>query len=79
LLAAPCRAQRYSREPGNGEALAQAMYDVLTNSQLRESMVRNANEYVERHSWGRYKSGYLQLVDALIARRPDSTECIGAL
>ena len=66
-------------EPGNGEALAQAMYDVLTNSQLRESMVRNANEYVERHSWGRYKSGYLQLVDALIARRPDSTECIGAL
>ena len=57
-----------SFESGNDEELAEAMYEVLTNSQLRESMIRNANEYVARQSWERHKSGYLQLVDALIAR-----------
>jgi glycosyltransferase involved in cell wall biosynthesis len=57
-------------ESGNDEELARAMYEVLTNSELRESMVRNANEYVGRQSWGRHKSGYLQLVDALIAGTP---------
>jgi glycosyltransferase involved in cell wall biosynthesis len=63
-------------ESGNGEELARAMYEVLTDLQLRESMIRNANEYVERHNWGRNKSGYLQLVDALIARRSESKESI---
>jgi glycosyltransferase involved in cell wall biosynthesis len=61
-------------ESGNDKELAQAMYEVLTDSQLRESMVRNANEYVARHSWGRHKGGYLQLVDTLIARQSDSKE-----
>ena len=61
-------------ESGNDKELAQAMYEVLTDSQLRESMVRNANEYVARHSWGLHKSGYLQLVDTLIARQSDSKE-----
>jgi glycosyltransferase involved in cell wall biosynthesis len=61
-------------ESGNDNELARAMYEVLTDSQLRESMVRNANEYVARHCWERRKSGYLQLVDTLIARRSDSKE-----
>jgi glycosyltransferase involved in cell wall biosynthesis len=61
-------------ESGNDEELAQAMYEVLTNSQLRVSMIRNASEYVARQSWERHKSGYLQLVDALIARQPDSNK-----
>ena len=61
-------------ESGNDKELAQAMYEVLTDSQLRESMVRNANEYVARRCWGRHKSGYLQLVDTLIARQSDSKE-----
>ena len=63
-------------ESGNDEELARAMYEVLTNSQLRELMIRNANEYVARQSWGRHKSGYLQLVDALIARQSDSKQSI---
>ena len=63
-------------ESGNDEELARAMYEVLTNSQLRESMIRNASEYVARQSWGRHKSGYLQLVDALIARQSDSKQSI---
>jgi glycosyltransferase involved in cell wall biosynthesis len=54
-------------ESGKDEELARAMYEVLTDSQLRESMVRNAREYAARHSWRRHKSGYLQLVDRLIA------------
>jgi glycosyltransferase involved in cell wall biosynthesis len=61
-------------EPDNDTELAQAMYEVLTDSQLRESMVRNATEYAARHSWGRHKSGYLQLVDTLIARQSGSKE-----
>ncbi|MCI0744594.1 MAG: glycosyltransferase family 4 protein [Verrucomicrobia subdivision 3 bacterium] len=61
-------------ESGNDKELAHAMYEVLTDSRLRESMVQNANEYVARHSWGRYKSGYLELVDTLIARQSDSKE-----
>jgi glycosyltransferase involved in cell wall biosynthesis len=55
-------------ESGNDTELAQAMYEVLTDSQLRASLVRNANEYVACNSWERHKSGYLQLVDTLIAR-----------
>jgi glycosyltransferase involved in cell wall biosynthesis len=61
-------------ESGNHEELAQAMYEVLTNSQLRESMIRSANDYAACQSWGRHKSGYLQLVDALIARQSDSQQ-----
>lgn len=61
-------------ESGNSEELARAMHEVLTDFQLRESMIRNAEEYVERHSWARNKSEYLELVDTLIARRSDSTE-----
>ncbi len=55
-------------ESGNDTELAQAMYEVLTDSQLRASLVRNANEYVACNSWERHKSGYLQLVDSLVAR-----------
>jgi|SRR5215831_6841603 len=66
-------------ESGNAEELAKAMYEVLTDFELRESMIRNANEYVKRHSWARNKSRYLQLVDTLTARRSDSPESIGSL
>jgi len=59
-------------ESGNSEELAKAMHEVLTDFQLRESMIRNAEEYVERHSWARNKSEYLELVDTLTARRSDS-------
>ncbi len=63
-------------ESGNDEELAEAMYEVLTDGSLRDSMVRNANEYVERHSWERHKSRYLQLVDTLIARQSDLKEIL---
>ena len=55
---------------GDEQDLAQTMYEVLTDSQLRASMIRRANEYVEIENWDNYKGKYLGLVDALIARRP---------
>jgi glycosyltransferase involved in cell wall biosynthesis len=59
-------------ESGNPDALADAMHTVLTTADLRESLVRNASEYVVRNSWGRHKQQYLQLVDSLIAGQPRS-------
>jgi glycosyltransferase involved in cell wall biosynthesis len=57
-------------ESGNDAGLAQAMYDVLSDAALRDTMVRNANAYVNLNSWGRHKSEYLDLIDSLIARKP---------
>jgi glycosyltransferase involved in cell wall biosynthesis len=54
-------------ESGNDTELAQAMYEALTDSRLRASLVRNANAYVACNSWERHKSSYLQLVDSLVA------------
>jgi glycosyltransferase involved in cell wall biosynthesis len=66
-------------ESGNHEELAQAMYEVLTDSQLRRSIVRNANAYVARHSWGQHKSRYLLLVDTLIARQSDLKQSVRSI
>ncbi len=55
-------------ESGNHDDLARAMYDVLTDATLRESLVRNAIDYVSLNGWGRHKREYLDLVDALISR-----------
>ena len=54
-------------ESGNETDLADAMFKVLTDVKLRESMIRNASEYVMRHNWERHKIDYLRLVDSLIA------------
>lgn len=61
-------------ETGNDTELAEAMYQVLTDSQLRASLVRNANEHVAYNRWERRKNGYLQLVDSLVAQQSDSKE-----
>lgn len=53
-------------ESGNVDEMAQAMHKVLTDSALRESLVKNASEYVERECWERHKQRYLQLVDQLL-------------
>jgi glycosyltransferase involved in cell wall biosynthesis len=56
-------------ESGNADALADAMYDILTNPQMRRDLVERALEYVSLNSWENRKSDYLQLVDSLCARR----------
>lgn len=58
---------------GNVDDLAGAMHEVLTSPQLRDSLIRNASDYVERESWERNKNRYLELVDQLVARQPGSS------
>lgn len=55
-------------ESGNVEDLANAMLTLLRNQALRESLVRNAFEYVEKNSWKRKQEEYFNLVDSLTAR-----------
>lgn len=52
-------------ESGNAEALAKAMYDVLSDDTLRTGMTSRAATYVSRHSWVNRKQEYLNLVDGL--------------
>lgn len=54
--------------PGDEADLAAAMLDLMNNREKRESLVRNANEYVLRNNWDTRKQKYLHLVDSLIAR-----------
>ena len=55
-------------ESGNADALAEAMFDVLSNDELRRGMVARASEYVSRNSWENRKADYLELVDRLCIR-----------
>jgi glycosyltransferase involved in cell wall biosynthesis len=57
-------------ESGNPEALAQAMFEVLTNDELRQAMIVRAAEYARRQGWENHKSEYLGLVDRLCGGRP---------
>jgi glycosyltransferase involved in cell wall biosynthesis len=52
-------------EPGNSEALAEAMIELLTDDDLRQKMVARASEYVARNQWEPRKADYLRLVDSL--------------
>jgi len=55
--------------PGDEDDLAAAMEDLMKNRELRESLVRNAREYVLQNNWDTRKQKYLHLVDSLIACR----------
>jgi len=54
---------------GDSLAMAQAMLDVVNDKNLRESLIAQGYEYVERNGWDQKKKEYLDLIDAL------STEC----
>lgn len=54
-------------ESGNVDALADGMYEVLSNAELRRGMVERASAYAETHSWNSRKPEYLALVDSLFA------------
>jgi glycosyltransferase involved in cell wall biosynthesis len=55
-------------ESGNAEALAEAMFEVLSNEQLRREMAGRASEYAARNNWQYRKADYLKLVDSLCSR-----------
>ena len=52
-------------ESGNENALAEALYETLTNEQARREMTARAFAYAQRHSWQHCKHEYLSLVDSL--------------
>src|SRR4029077_11621757 len=53
-------------EPGNPESFAAGIIEVLTNQDIRQSLVHNALNYVAHNHWGSRKQDYLDLVDRLI-------------
>jgi len=57
-------------ESGNPVALADAIIEVLQNDELRRRMIVSALEYAGQNSWQRRQGDYLELVDALIEKRP---------
>lgn len=52
-------------ESGNENALAEAMYELLSNAQARLDMAARASAYVEKYNWKHRKQDYLSLVDSL--------------
>ena len=56
-------------ESGNVDALAEAMYEILKNPQIRCDMVARALKYASLNSWENRRSDYLRLVDSLCARK----------
>jgi len=56
-------------ESGNEDDLANAMLGLMKNREQRESLVRNAREYVARNNWDTRKQQYLHLVDSLVASK----------
>ena len=56
-------------ESGNPDALAEAMFEVLSNDEQRQAMIVRAAEYARRQGWENYKSEYLGLVDSLCGGR----------
>jgi len=52
-------------ESGNEKALAEALYEMLTNEHGRREMAARAAAYAQRYSWQQCKHEYLSLVDSL--------------
>ena len=52
-------------ESGDCQSLADAILEVATNQEVRQSLVRNALQYVERNSWLSKRAEYFALVDTL--------------
>jgi glycosyltransferase involved in cell wall biosynthesis/peptidoglycan/xylan/chitin deacetylase (PgdA/CDA1 family) len=59
---------------GDSVAMAQAMYDVVANTQLRESLIRRGHEYVACHGWKTNQKEYLDLIDSLATEPFDDAQ-----
>jgi glycosyltransferase involved in cell wall biosynthesis len=52
-------------------SLANAMLLLINNSAVRETLVRNASEFVKKYTWDVNQHIYLDLVDSLLSSRND--------
>lgn len=51
---------------GDHDALAQAMFELLSDPERRRQQVLRAKQYVLQNCWDRHKRAYLDLVDSLV-------------
>jgi glycosyltransferase involved in cell wall biosynthesis len=54
---------------GDVPALADALVEVLLDSELKNRLTRNATDYVRRNSWETRKQAYFAIVDALCDKK----------
>jgi glycosyltransferase involved in cell wall biosynthesis len=54
---------------GDSRALAEAMLDVATDEELRQTLISRGYRYVEYYGWNRKKQEYVDLVDSLSTER----------
>jgi glycosyltransferase involved in cell wall biosynthesis len=52
-------------QPGDVQAMAKAMLEVIENESLRKALVAGGLEYAARNSWAQKREEYLDLVDTL--------------
>jgi glycosyltransferase involved in cell wall biosynthesis/peptidoglycan/xylan/chitin deacetylase (PgdA/CDA1 family) len=58
---------------GDADAMAEAMCEVAENQHLRDSLIANGLEYVQKNSWTLKREEYLRLIDDLATERfPDT-------
>ncbi|MGO8697107.1 MAG: glycosyltransferase [Limisphaerales bacterium] len=50
---------------GNDEALADAMYELISQPERRRGLVARASDYAARNNWATRKDEYLHLIDSL--------------
>ena len=50
---------------GDADSMAKAMCDVAQNAELRNTLIANGLEYVQKNSWDRKREEYLRLIDDL--------------
>ncbi|HIH97177.1 MAG TPA: glycosyltransferase family 4 protein [Thermoplasmata archaeon] len=55
-------------EPGNEKDLSEAMLLLIQDQELRNSLIANADKYMEKYNWEVKKQIYLDLVDSLTAQ-----------
>ena len=52
-------------ESGDVQSLAEAIIDVLVETELRQTLIKNAYQYVSQNNWATKRKDYLNLIDAL--------------
>jgi len=55
-------------KPGDEQALAQAMIEIIRKQEVRDRLVYNANRFIEDYMWDKKQLEYLHLVDGLAKR-----------
>jgi len=58
---------------GDSRALAEAIFEVANNEELRKTLISRGHEYAERNGWNRKRAEYIHLVDWLTTERFEKT------